>query len=54
MALIKLQVTEKDMEVLIDALADKGKPLVDKPTPTTEEKKTLFIIQNLIKQITFQ
>jgi hypothetical protein len=54
MALMKLQVTEKDKEVLIKALADLGKPLVKKPKPTTEEKKTLVAIENLIKQIAFQ
>ena len=54
MALIKIQVTEKDKEVLIKALADLGKPLVKKPKPTTEEKKTLVAIENLIKQIAFQ
>lgn len=54
MALIKLQATEKDKEVLIKALADLGKPLVKKPKPTPEEKKTLGSIENLIKQIAFQ
>jgi len=54
MALMKLQVTEKDKEVLIKALADLGKPLVKKPTPTPEEKRTLGLIENLIKQIAFQ
>jgi|TARA_R100001530_G_scaffold64370_1_gene46249 hypothetical protein len=54
MALMKLQVTEKDKEVLIKALADLGKPLVKKPTPTPEEKRTLGSIENLIKQIAFQ
>lgn len=54
MALIKLQATEKDKEVLIKALADLGKPLVKKPKPTIEEKKTLIIIENLIKQVAFQ
>ena len=54
MALIKLQATEKDKEVLIKALADLGKPLVKKSNPTTEEKKTLVAIENLIKQIAFQ
>jgi len=54
MALLKLQVTDKDKDILIKALADLGKPLVKKPTPTTEEKKTLGSIENLIKQIAFQ
>ncbi len=54
MALIKLQVTDRDKDILIKALADLGKPLVKKPTPTTEDKKTLVAVENLIKQIAFQ
>lgn len=53
MALMKIQVTEKDMDLMINALADYGKPLVKKPKPTLEEKRTLGSIENLIKQIDF-
>lgn len=53
MALMKIQVTEKDMDLMINALADYGKPLVKKPKPTPEEKRTLGSIENLIKQIDF-
>jgi hypothetical protein len=54
MALMKLQATEKEKDLMINALADKGKPLVNKAKPTTEDKKTLESIENLIKQIAFQ
>ena len=54
MALIKLQVTDKDKDILINSLADYGKPLVKKPKLTPEEKRTLGSIENLIKQIAFQ
>ncbi len=53
MALMKLQVTENDKDILINALSDHGKPLLKNPKLTPEEKRTLGSIENLIKQIDF-
>jgi len=45
---------DNSQEILIKELADLGKPLLNKPKPSIEDKKTLVIIENLIKQIAFQ
>tara|TARA_R100001443_G_scaffold36900_1_gene50705 strand:- start:263 stop:427 length:165 start_codon:yes stop_codon:yes gene_type:complete len=54
MQLLKLQATDKERDLIINALADKGRPLITKAKQTPEEKKILASIENLIKQIAFQ
>jgi hypothetical protein len=54
MQLLKLQATDKERDLIINALADRGRPLITKAKQTPEEKKVLASIDNLIKQIAFQ
>ena len=49
--IIKIQVTEQEVQLIYDALAEYGKPLVNKPKQNSEEKKKLRSIENIIKQI---
>ena len=39
MPILKLQATDKERDLIINALADKGKQLITKAKQTTEEKK---------------
>lgn len=53
---LKILASDKEKQLLIDALADKGKPLVDKEKKqklTKEEQRTMASIANLISQIAF-
>ena len=49
--IIKIQVTEQEVQLIYDALAEYGKPLVNKPKQNSEEKRKLRSIENIIKQI---
>lgn len=49
--LIKIQVSEQEVQLIYDALAEYGKPLVNKPKQNSEEKRKLRSIENIIKQI---
>tara|TARA_B100000768_G_scaffold55494_1_gene54013 strand:+ start:1629 stop:1808 length:180 start_codon:yes stop_codon:yes gene_type:complete len=53
---LKILASDKEKQLLIDALADKGKPLVEKEKKqklTKEEQRTMASIANLISQIAF-
>ena len=53
---IKLLLTSAEKQLLIDALADKGKVLVDKEktsTLTRDEQKEMNSIEKIIHQIAF-
>lgn len=53
---LKILASDKEKQLLIDALADKGKPLVEKEKKqklTKEEQRTMASISNLISQIAF-
>ena len=49
--LIKIQVSEQEVQLIIDALAEHGKPLVNKPKQNSEEKRKLRSIENIIHQL---
>jgi hypothetical protein len=49
--LIKIQVSEQEVQLIIDALAEHGKPLVNKPKQNSEEKKKLRSIETIIHQL---
>ena len=53
---LKILASDKEKQLLIDALADKGKPLVEKEKKqklTKEEQRIMASIENLISQIAF-
>ena len=53
---LKILASDKEKQLLIDALADKGKPLVEKEKKqklTKEEQRTMASISYLISQIAF-
>tara|TARA_R110000850_G_scaffold199533_1_gene325702 strand:+ start:3108 stop:3287 length:180 start_codon:yes stop_codon:yes gene_type:complete len=53
---LKILASDKEKQLLIDALADKGKPLVEKEKKqklTKEEQRIMASIANLISQIAF-
>ena len=49
--LIKIQVSEQEVQLIIDALAEHAKPLVNKPKQNSEEKRKLRSIENIIHQL---
>lgn len=51
--IIKLMITQTEKQLLIDALADYGIPIIKKDKRTTDDKKKLDSIEKLIHQIAF-
>lgn len=51
--LIKIQASEKETQMIIDALAEHGKPIIKKAKPSMEDKRTLKSIENIIHQLAF-
>ena len=46
--LVKINVSDKEMQLVINSLAEMGKPIIKKAKPTTEDKKTLkSIVQGM-------
>lgn len=51
--LVKINISDKEIQLVINALAEIGKPIIKKDKPTTEDKKTLKSIENIIHQLAF-
>ena len=51
--MIKLLITDYEKELMVNALAEHGKPLVKKEKLTRQEKKTLDSLEKIIHQLVF-
>jgi len=51
--MIKLLITDDEKELMVNALAEHGKPLVKKEKPTRQERKTLDSLEKIIHQLVF-
>lgn len=51
--LVKIQASDKEVQLIINALAEHGKPLIKKVKPTMEDKRNLKSIENIIHQLAF-
>ena len=51
--MLKLFATQEEKEILIEALGNYGKPLLEEKKPSRETKKKIASIEKLIHQIHF-
>lgn len=51
--LVKIQASDKEVQLIINALAEHGKPIIKKAKPTMEDKRNLKSIENIIHQLAF-
>jgi hypothetical protein len=51
--LIKIQASDKEVQLIINALAEHGKPIIKKAKQTMEDKRNLKSIENIIHQLAF-
>ena len=48
--LVKIQITEQEVQLIYDALAEYGKPLVNKPKKTLRRKKSCVQLRTLLNK----
>lgn len=49
--MLKIYADKQERQLLVDALAEFGKPLVNKQKPTRDDQKKINSIEKLIQQI---